>query len=83
MTQIKWKDNSHSGAFVERQLRSLEAYINNCQDGATKLQELKDYVYVWNLKSQIIERDSSKELEKRIEELERLAGIAQSGVIAK
>jgi hypothetical protein len=80
LTQINWKDNNNSGAFVERQLRSLQAQIEGSPDVDTKLERLKSYMYIWDTKARIVK---NHHLEERIAELERLAGIAQNGVIAK
>lgn len=80
MTQINWKSNDHTGGFIERQLRGLEQWIST-QPEEQRLQYLGKYAYLFELKARVAKYERELELEERIKELERLAGIAQQGVI--
>jgi len=82
MTQINWKNNDHSGAFVERSLRQLETLFEKQKSPAKKLAILQKYVWIWSVKANIAKSDKEKELEERIKKLEELAGLAQKQVIS-
>lgn len=80
MTRQSWTNNDHEGRGLRRAFDRLDSKL----DGAEEIHELAELVramgYIAQIKSGIAK---NQELEKRIAELERLAGIAQNGVIAK
>ena len=80
MTQIQWRNNDNSGAFIERQLRQIQAQIENTQDVDVKLERMKSYTYIWDIKARIVK---TSDHEDRIEALETLLRVKNSGVISK
>jgi len=77
MTKINWIKNDHSGRFVNRSLKRLENDYDKAPDAEKRMAILNRYVYIWNIKAQIAKSEREFEMEKRIAELEKIAGIAQ------
>jgi hypothetical protein len=87
MTQINWKDNNHSGGFVERSLRQLETYIENTKNPARRMILLQRYITMWEIKARVGRPDKQSEeiaaLKQELDNLKKMAGMAQANQIEK
>lgn len=80
MPAYDWTTNNHEGRGLRRAFKRLEDKLDSIQDTHELAELVRAMGYVAQIKAGIAK---NQELEKRIEELERLAGIAKQGVIAR
>ena len=80
MTKVDWTNNNHEGRGLRRGFAKLEERLETVQDIHELTEVVRAMGYIAQIKAGIAK---NQEMERRIEELERLAGIAQSGVISK
>lgn len=80
MTRVSWTNNDHEGRGLRRAFDKLDSKLENAQDVHELTEIIRAMGYIAQIKSGL---SKNHELEERIAELERLAGIAQQGVINK
>ena len=80
MTRVSWVNNDHEGRGLRRAFDKLDSKLDGIQDIHELTEVIRAMAYVAQIKAGI---SRTEQLEKRIEELERLAGIAQSGTISQ
>ncbi|GEM_PF-2503704 len=74
MPAYDWTTNNHEGRGLRRAFKRLEEKMESARDPKTIAELSKAMAYVAQAKSNIAK---NHDLEKRVQELERLAGMAQ------
>lgn len=80
MPAYDWTTNNHEGRGLRSAFKRLESKLDSTDDTHELTELIRAMAYVAQIKAGIAK---NQELEKRIAELERLAGIAQNTVISK